>query len=63
MMGYLHTVLGSLVEAVADRKRFQTAYGGGKVILDAGKLGTEGGRALSYRDARLIDAVLRVAIW
>ncbi|HEY2106442.1 MAG TPA: CGNR zinc finger domain-containing protein [Candidatus Binataceae bacterium] len=54
--------LGSLVEAVADRKRFQTAYGGGKVILDAGKLGTEGGRALSYRDARLIDAVLRVAI-
>lgn len=54
--------LGSLVEAVADRKRFQTAYGGGKVILDAGKLGSEGGRALSYRDARLIDAVLRVAI-
>lgn len=54
--------LGSLVEAVADRKRFQIAYGGGKVILDAAKLGTEGGRALSYRDARLIDAVLRVAI-
>jgi uncharacterized ferredoxin-like protein len=32
------------------------------VILDAAKLGTEGGRALSYRDARLIDAAVRVAI-
>jgi hypothetical protein len=54
--------LGALVEAVADRKSFQIAYGGGKVILDAAKLGTEGGRALSYRDAKLIDAALRVAI-
>jgi len=54
--------VGALVEAVADRKRYQVAYGGGKVILDAGKLGTEGGRALSYRDAKLLDAALRVAI-
>lgn len=54
--------VGALVEAVADRKRFQAGYGGGKVILDAGRLGAEGGRALSYRDARLIDAVVRVAI-
>ncbi len=54
--------VGTLVEAIADRKRFEAVYGGGKVILDGAKLGTEGGRALSYRDARLVDAVLRVAI-
>ncbi len=54
--------LRQLIEAVADRRRFQTAYGGGTVILEAGRLGSEGGRALSYRDARLIDAMLRVAI-
>src|SRR5579883_2945145 len=52
----------ALVEAVADRQRFQTSYGGGTVILDARRLGSEGGRALSYRDARLTDAALRVAI-
>jgi hypothetical protein len=54
--------LASLIEAIADRKTFQMQYAGGKVILDAGKLGTDGGRALSYRDAKLADAVLRVAI-
>ena len=51
-----------LLGAVADRKRFQTDYLGGSVILDAAKLGSEGGRALSYRDAKLEDAVLRVAL-
>jgi hypothetical protein len=51
-----------VVEAVADRKRFQASYQAGRVILDAAKLGTDGGRALSYRDARLIDAAVRVAI-
>lgn len=54
--------LASLIGAIADRKTFQMQYAGGKVILDAGKLGTDGGRALSYRDAKLADAVLRVAI-
>ncbi len=51
-----------LLGAVADRKRFRADYSGGSVILDAGKLGSEGGRALSYRDANLEDAVLRVAL-
>jgi CGNR zinc finger len=63
--GQLQSVIqkvAQLFEAVADRKRFQTQYAGGSVILDAAKLGTEGGRALSYRDAKLVDAVLRVAI-
>lgn len=51
-----------LLGAVADRKSFRADYSGGSVILDAGKLGSEGGRALSYRDANLEDAVLRVAL-
>jgi hypothetical protein len=55
-------VLARLIDALADRKRFEVRYGPGKVILDGDKLGTEGGRALSYRDSRLSDAVLRVAI-
>jgi len=54
--------VAELLGAVADRKRFQAEYSGGGVILDAGKLGSEGGRALSYRDAKLEDAVLRVAL-
>ncbi len=61
----LQTVIdkvGELLEAVADRKRFQAEYAAGSVIFDAAKLGTEGGRALSYRDAKLVDAALRVAI-
>jgi hypothetical protein len=37
-------------------------YSSGNVILDEGRLGTEGGRALSYRDASLTDAALRVAL-
>lgn len=62
---YLQAVIdrvAELFDAVADRKRFQTEYAGGSVILDSGRLGTEGGRALSYRDAKLVDAVVRVAI-
>lgn len=51
-----------LLEAVADRRRFEISYRAGSVILDASKLGAEGGRALSYRDATLLDAVLRVAL-
>jgi hypothetical protein len=61
----LQTVIdkvAGLLQAVADRKRFQIGYAGGSIILDAAKLGAEGGRALSYRDAELIDAVLRVAL-
>ncbi len=54
--------VSALVEAVADRTRFEAAYGAGKVILDAGRLGAQGGRALGYRDARLADAILRLAI-
>ena len=58
----LATRLGELLEAIADRSRFEISYKAGGVILDAGRLGAEGGRALSYRDASLADAVLRVAL-
>ncbi len=51
-----------LLEAVADRRRFEISYRAGSVILDAARLGAEGGRALSYRDATLMDAVQRVAL-
>jgi hypothetical protein len=51
-----------LLEAIADRRRFEIRYRAGSVILDAARLGAEGGRALSYRDATLVDAVLRVAL-
>ena len=54
--------VAELLEAVADRKCFRADYSGGSVILDAGKLAAEGGRALSYRDAELEDAALRVAL-
>ena len=54
--------VAGLLGAVADRKTFRTDYSGGGVILNVGKLGSEGGRALSYRDANLEDAVLRVAL-
>lgn len=54
--------LGELLEAIADRRRFEICYKAGAVILDASRLGAEGGRALSYRDATLLDAVLRVAL-
>ncbi len=54
--------VADLLGAVADRKKFQAPYAGGSVILDAGKLGAEGGRALSYRDSNLEDAVVRVAL-
>lgn len=61
----LQTIINRVAEllgAVADQKSFRADYSGGSVILDAGKLGSEGGRALSYRDANLEDAVLRVAL-
>jgi hypothetical protein len=35
--------VAELVGAVADRKRFKTTYDRGSVILDAAKLGTDGG--------------------
>ena len=54
--------VAGLLDAVADRKRFHADYSGGSIILDAGKLGSEGGRALNYHDADLEDAVLRVAL-
>jgi hypothetical protein len=54
--------VAELLDAVADRKSFRADYSAGSVILDAGKLGAEGGRALSYRDANLEDAVVRVAL-
>ena len=54
--------LGKLVDAVADRKKVRISYQAGGVILDASRLGTDGPRALSYRDASLRDAVLRVAL-
>lgn len=54
--------IARLLQAVAEKKRFQTAYRAGSVILDAAKLGAEGGRALSYRDAKLVDAALRLAM-
>ena len=51
-----------LLGAVADRRKFETAYQAGGVILDGSKLGTDGSRALSYRDATLNDAVIRLAL-
>jgi hypothetical protein len=54
--------VAELLEAVADRKRFRADYSGGGVVLDASKLAFAGGRALSYRDAKLQDAVVRVAL-
>jgi CGNR zinc finger len=54
--------VAELLGAIADRKCFHADYSGGSVILNAGRLGSEGGRALSYRDANLEDAVLRVAL-
>jgi hypothetical protein len=61
----LQAIIDRVVEllgAVADRSLFNADYSAGGVIFDAGKLGSEGGRALSYRDASLEDAVLRVAL-
>ena len=37
-------------------------YQAGGVILDGSKLGTDGPRALSYRDANLHDPVIRLAL-
>ena len=54
--------LRNLLEAIADRQRFKIEYKAGSVILDAARLGADGPRALSYRDANLRDAVLRVAL-
>jgi hypothetical protein len=61
----LQAIIDRVVEllgAVADRNLFNADYSAGGVIFDARKLGSEGGRALSYRDASLEDAVLRVAL-
>jgi hypothetical protein len=58
----LASCVRQLLEAVADHRRFEIRYKAGSVILDAARLGAEGGRALSYRDATLIDAVQRVAL-
>ncbi len=54
--------VAELLGAVADRRCFRADYSGGSVVLDATKLGSEGGRALSYRDANLEDAVIRLAL-
>lgn len=54
--------MAQLLEAVADGRRFEASYSGGSVILEAGRLRSEGGRALSYRDASLEDAILRLAL-
>jgi len=61
-IGRLIAAMRGLLQTVADRTRFEVRYRQGGVILDSSKLGTEGGRALSYRDATLRDAVLRVAL-
>jgi ribosomal protein S27AE len=55
-------VVARLFEAVADGKRFRVSYERGSATLDASKLGPEDSRALSYRDACLRDAVVRVAL-
>lgn len=54
--------VGALVGAVADRRRFEAGYAAGRVVLDATRLGQEGARALSYRDASLRDAIVRLAL-
>lgn len=54
--------VAGLLTALAERREFSASYERGKVILHADRLAAEGSRALSYRDAKLRDAVLRVAL-
>lgn len=54
--------VSELVNKVADGERFETQYSGARVILDAAKLRARDRRALSYREEKLDDAVLLVAI-
>lgn len=51
-----------LMNAIAERREFSAKYKAGKVLLRTDRLAVEGARALSYRDANLHDAVLRVAL-
>ncbi len=54
--------VASLMNALAERREFSARYKAGKVLLRANRLAVDGARALSYRDANLRDAVIRVAL-
>jgi len=54
--------VAGLMDAIAERREFSAKYKAGKVLLRADRLAVDGARALSYRDADLRDAVLRVAL-
>jgi hypothetical protein len=54
--------VAELMHALAERREFSAKYKAGKVLLHADRLAIEGARALSYRDANLRDAVIRVAL-
>jgi len=54
--------VASLMNALAERREFSAKYKAGKVWLRADRLAVDGARALSYRDANLRDAVIRVAL-
>jgi len=54
--------VAGLMNAIAGRREFSARYKGGQVVLHADRLAVDGTRALSYRDANLRDAVLRVAL-
>jgi ribosomal protein S27AE len=56
------TEVAGLMKAIAGRRTFTARYKRGSVVLHADRLTTEGARALSYRDANLRDAVIRVAL-
>jgi len=50
-----------LLSHIADQKKYEYRYEGGSLTLDAALLSSEGSRALSYRDSRLLDAVVQVS--
>jgi hypothetical protein len=50
----------TLLMRVAERVPFRYRYGGGELVLDAGKLPSES--ALTYHDASLTDAIVQVAV-
>jgi len=61
LTGLVKEVAG-LMNALAERREFSARYKSGRVVLHADRLAADGARALSYRDANLRDAVLRVAL-
>ena len=61
LRGLVKEVAG-LMNAIAERREFSARYKAGQVVLRADRLAVHGARALSYHDANLRDAVIRVAL-